>query len=267
MKSNLISNLKSNLLPNLGLEIPERVLPIQDAALKLWLDADDSATITKDMSDNVSDWADKSTNGNDVSQLTATNQPLFVASAINSNPSIRFDGVDNYLENLGISLVTGVGELTIFMAISRISSPNNNRGKLALWETGQIHDFNNIPSVSFEDGSIALNELKYLRNTSNQNKTPHPNENTPFIYSSIFDGANNNSFLNGNIASFTNPTGSAGNFNIQNIRVGARQVSGSASFFWNGDIGEIIIYNRDLSTLERQQVESYLSSKWSITLI
>jgi hypothetical protein len=31
---------------------------------------------------------------------------------------------------------------------------------------------------------------------------------------------------------------------------------------WNGDVGEVISYNRVLSTVERQQVETYLRTKW-----
>jgi hypothetical protein len=37
---------------------------------------------------------------------------------------------------------------------------------------------------------------------------------------------------------------------------------GSARY-WNGDVGEILVYDRVLSTVERQQVEQYLKQKWN----
>ena len=35
---------------------------------------------------------------------------------------------------------------------------------------------------------------------------------------------------------------------------------------WDGEIGEIIIFNRKLSDSERAQIEGYLRSKWGILL-
>lgn len=43
------------------------------------------------------------------------------------------------------------------------------------------------------------------------------------------------------------------------INIGSR---GGGSFFFNGDLGEILIYNTVLSATVRQQVESYLDFKW-----
>jgi len=39
-----------------------------------------------------------------------------------------------------------------------------------------------------------------------------------------------------------------------------------AQALYQGDLGEIIIYNRALSDFERQQIEQYLSKKWAIKL-
>lgn len=57
-----------------------------------WLDASDIATITKDGSNRVSAWADKSGNANDAS-ATSTHQPLYTASNtdFNNNPTIGPD--------------------------------------------------------------------------------------------------------------------------------------------------------------------------------
>ena len=45
------------------------------------------------------------------------------------------------------------------------------------------------------------------------------------------------------------------------IEIGYSSVS---SQYWNGDIAEIIVFNRALKTEERQAVEKYLGQKWGI---
>jgi hypothetical protein len=58
-------------------------------------------------------------------------------------------------------------------------------------------------------------------------------------------------------------TGNAGrNFTIS----GSGSATGASdSEFFNGDIGEIIIYNSALSNTDRAAVEAYLTSKWGST--
>jgi hypothetical protein len=61
----------------------------------IWLDASDITTITKDGADKVSQWDDKSGNGNNATQGTGSQQGIFTPSAINSLSAINFDGVDD----------------------------------------------------------------------------------------------------------------------------------------------------------------------------
>ena len=44
-------------------------------------------------------------------------------------------------------------------------------------------------------------------------------------------------------------------------------LSTSSNYFLIGTIGEVIVYDRALSTFEREQIEEYLSQKWKIDLI
>lgn len=43
-------------------------------------------------------------------------------------------------------------------------------------------------------------------------------------------------------------------------------VGGITSFYWIGDLPELVLYNRKLGTTERDQVNSYLATKYGITL-
>ena len=64
--------------------------------LTLWLDASDSSTITYDSSNLVSEWRDKSGNGNDLTQSNASYQPLYMEDAVNGKPAIKFVS-DDYM--------------------------------------------------------------------------------------------------------------------------------------------------------------------------
>ncbi|MBK7872695.1 MAG: hypothetical protein IPJ74_19465 [Saprospiraceae bacterium] len=51
---------------------------------------------------------------------------------------------------------------------------------------------------------------------------------------------------------------------LQNVGYLGRQVNGSE--YWQGGIGEVVVYNRLLTALELQQAHSYLALKYGITL-
>lgn len=70
-------------------------LTYDDLVTQMKLSADTG--ITKDGSDLVSQWDDQGVYISNVTQSSGTLQPLWVASSINSQPVVRFDGVDNYL--------------------------------------------------------------------------------------------------------------------------------------------------------------------------
>ena len=76
----------------------------------LWLDADDAATITLNGS-TVSQWADKSGNGNHVSQSSAASQPTYLSVGFSGKPSLRSD-VGDSLEAATTALGRNVGGLT-----------------------------------------------------------------------------------------------------------------------------------------------------------
>ena len=72
--------------------------------IALWLDVADTSSITKDSSNKVSNWADKSGNGGSASQSTAANQPTFTASGLNNLPTLSFDGSNDYLRSSTLNI-------------------------------------------------------------------------------------------------------------------------------------------------------------------
>jgi hypothetical protein len=71
------------------------------------------------------------------------------------------------------------------------------------------------------------------------------------------------------ISSFISTLGNgalkAANFNVNQAVLGLRgPAGGDGTWFHAGYIHEVLLYNRTLNFVERQQVESYLLSKWNI---
>jgi hypothetical protein len=83
----------------------------------LWLDVKDDATITRDASNNVQVWRDKSLRGFNAS--IGGGAPLWVASSTpNSSPAIRFEGA----ASLQTSAMQSSPQMTIFV-VYRLNAP------------------------------------------------------------------------------------------------------------------------------------------------
>jgi hypothetical protein len=81
--------------------------PLSLSGLQLWLDATDSSSITLN-SGNVSQWADKSPQGNNATQATAINQPAYATASVHGLAAVEFDGTDDFMD----VTVPGIGELS-----------------------------------------------------------------------------------------------------------------------------------------------------------
>ena len=216
------------------------------AGLKLWLDASDSTTITKDGSNLVSAWNDKSGQLNHVTQATATNQPLWVDSVQNSKPIIRFDGTNDLLYRATYTGGTLSQDFTIF-AVFKVPSSyieyvydgagSSNRCYLNYHNPNAIAS--TIPGAPAGlDATVVAGNWTYFTSVVNGS-------------SSILrqDGSQTD-------------TGDMGTGAMAGITIGARY--GGIDSFANTDIAEILIYNSAISGANLTDVESYLATKWGI---
>jgi hypothetical protein len=217
------------------------------SGLQLWLDADDSETITLNGS-TVSQWNDKSGNGYNVSQGTASNQPTYTASALNSKNVVRFDGNDE-LTNGSATVVGGSTNRTVFVVL------NSTAGTIAYGVT--LGD-----STSTGQSFGVSRELAVRVNSGNRVWSTAVDA-THAIVTIVLDGTSTtdlSAWKNG--SSLT--TSSTGTQTI-NTATGIIVGNGPSGGNLNGDVAEIIVYNSALSTSDRQSVESYLSTKWGIS--
>jgi hypothetical protein len=89
--------------------------------------------------------------------------------------------------------------------------------------------------------------------------------NVPYIAGALYNGTSSTQSLvvNGSVKS-TNAT--TGAFGYTSYGIGNYSAAPGASEPFTGKISEILIFNTAVTTFQRQQIESYLSRKWSIPL-
>ena len=214
--------------------------------LILHLDASDMTTITKDGSNNLSQWNDKSGQGNNVVQATLANQPVWTNSILNSMPVIRFIASNN--ETIKVSAFTGGAESqpnTVIM----VGEGSQGTGRY-IFDSGAASTRAGITS----DGT-------YVRMYAGaESTTTITNENgTPRMWRYEFNGTSSKVEKSGTgVQTINGGTGSTNGIVLGNYQ---GEASGNA---YDGDIAEFLFYNKILSAQELSDIETYLTDKWGL---
>jgi len=221
----------------------------------LWLDAGEGTTHGSE----VSEWKDQSVNGNDAEQASIANQPTYITNGPNNLPAVHFDGVDDHLI-IDDLLAGGESGRTIFIVAKSDTSNVGNKAIFAL--NGNVYG-----STSARCYSIT-SEI-YVRVIGNMQF----DESFPNDFAILTIGNAENAKVNeiyGWLDGIPLTTKACSNCNdILNIQgtmssIGALVSTASTAYAWDGDIAEIIVYNRALSDSERGFVETYLKVKYDL---
>lgn len=232
--------------------------------LALWLDAEDTASITINGS-NVSAWANKGTGTWSAVQSTASLQPTYSASSINGKPALTFDGVDDFLTG-GNNRMPPSDEHNIFVVYKSAVTPAGAVYGLV----GAGSSQNNREFIALGSPSAPNNVYWGLANT------PVGNEDvrvagastissgyaafvhTQFGASGFFLRENGSLLGSQNTSADPTQLGTANEF-----RIGQRFGTTWTSTML-GDIAEVIGTTTVLSTANRQRLEGYLAWKWGL---
>lgn len=186
-------------------------------------------------------------------QSTTANKPKFYVNVFNDAlPAVRFDGANDYLDFDGAALINN--SYTIFVVEQRRAAGY-------------------LPFIGGTGSS--LNTVLVLGYSSSTNITQSQYTND----------------LNYTIAAYSSPTVKIHTFKLNTTSGKSYWISGGVSEdaaeetqtasltsfagsnlgkfsgnYFNGDLGEIIIFNRALKTNERRLIEKYLGEKYNITI-
>ena len=224
---------------------------IPQFGLSLWLKADAGVTLS---GSNVTVWADQSGNGQNATAVVSY-RPTFVSTdaQFNNKPSILFDGVGNSFVIPSINFNINTNN-SIFVAF-RVS---NGATGTFLTQGGAGNYFIGIAdnALNISDSNTVAILLAGLASDNTKNIVSATNNNYSFtLYqngSQVGDTTVYNEFINDGTEMLIG--GDTGTVN-----------RGQADSYWlNGKMAEIIVYNRAVTTPERQQVEAYLNIKYAI---
>jgi len=191
---------------------------------------------------------------------TTSDHPTYKSKCINNLPCLQFKGTSQYMQYMDIVQNAGyTNELTIFV----VFAPYNN-------ESSDSHTI-----IGTDGGWSSGISFRFKRSTNVAYQTPNPNNdnatgaviaNKNYI-AAVVDGYSTiTSYLNGTATSTTSVLAAdrlTKRLSALNI---ASSSTGTRNNFFDGNISEIIIFDRALKNYERQNIEKYLSQKWQIPL-
>ena len=216
-------------------------MPLDISGCTLWLDAADIPTLTRSGT-LVTGWADKSGNARNAA---GTVSPTYDSVG----RFVTFNGTSHYFTLANSSFPFGNTPYSI-MYVAYTTSPNT-------------------PQWVFQAGSEAvtgamIGGLFYYNNAVwhswwvDEYRADYTvTANVPLMINLTF-GSIRSTIVNGSVVA-TGGGGTRSSPNTTNF-LGKR----GAGEFFTGGIGEFIVYDRELTTFDRQRVESYLARKWGL---
>ena len=223
-----------------------------NSSSELWLDATDSSTISKDGSNLVAEWQDKSGNNNHVSQGSASVKPAYTASGMSGKPAIDF-----------------------------------SQDRVATLNDIDMENKMLLVAIQLDAAGLGGNQQLFASDTDNVQLRVTTNDESDDVigYASSAPLYTNNTRSTGTVAGDTIEVisytlGSTLGFSINGTYEdsGASKLPGSDLFttynqigtlFGNtntsldGKIGEFIVIG-STSTSDRQKAEGYLAHKWGV---
>ena len=193
----------------------------------------------------VSTWSDISGNGNDAVQAAVTAQPVFVAnsSEFNDHATIRFDGVDDWMD---LADVVSVGSFTMFL-VGKI----NENGRDQYLISGYSADLGGDNRFRIAEYGWS-NYMKFRVGGTDMTSTVKTKDTEMHIFAMSSDAK---VWHDGEFA-----TEQANNkTTTPDIKIGS--IYGTSGFL-NGSIAEIIIYDEVLDVSSVDQINSDLAAKY-----
>ena len=244
------------------------------SGLKLWIKAD--AITGLNNGDKVSSWLDSSGSGNTAINATVANQPTYLTNGLNGLPVVHFNDAAN-----GAAGTANAGQWLNSPAPVNANSSNNFtaivvfRAKPTTPSTTITNDTvlqamgSNGRSIVFVDnfppGSGGRLTLQSFPGSLTLQGAGQYITNTWVVANVIQDATDNrlSLFNNGQLVAGRTLAGSESPANNNDWRIGDHK---NASRGLNGDIAEVLLYNRAITSSERAAIEGYLTAKYAILM-
>ena len=235
--------------------------------LDLWLEADKGVTPSGGP---ISTWADQSGHGNNATQTTTGNKPALVPNVLNGLPVVRFNGTSSYLNLPYFMEYATQGEG--FVVLRNKVSGFSGTGYGSLWFLGDSTVLLGDPvvcptgypyyyrdSITENFGSTNIFHIPVsLESLGNFN-----------VYEVSSQTDNWNAWING-VSLYHSSDSHIVSFGNQCLNLGRwtkyfpNSQYGNYYWWFEGDVAEVLVFNRALSTDERATINAYLKGKYGL---
>lgn len=231
----------------------------------VWFDASDATTIVSSAG-KVSQWNDKSGLGRNVTQATSTNQPTTASATQNGLNVLVFDGNDSMTYDAGSDIID-FSRITFFV-VARGDSPGIQPSFYRTFASRR-----NVTTTADFQAPNYVGHTRQNANTLNWNNNGTAvSTSIPYSLATTFlsEGRFNGSSMFHRINNGTEYSTAAAQGALQRYFRVAGGIAATAmpatdnNGFWNGRIAELVIFNADLTTTQRDQVRAYLNTKWAV---
>jgi hypothetical protein len=230
--------------------------PLDIAGCVGWWDASDASTLTLDGSGNVEAWADKTSEGNDLTQATAANRPSVTAAAVNGLPAVTFDGSNDTLRTGAISLTQPFQYYLVFRFESAYTS-----GAPRIIDAGTQPS----PGRAGEFFRQGANDARLYSGSTVVGSSVPAGQLEQFNLWSISSGGASDSFIRYKGGEYQVST-TAGTGAGSRITLGGDS-NATASSHSNISVAELVLVSGALSAAERASLERYFAVKYGFDTV
>lgn len=231
--------------------------------LELWLKADagtfedTGASDPTEDGDSLERWIDQSPNIRMTSGTGAT--PSWQDNELNSLPVVRFDGSNNRMFVSSGAITTDPDQITIFAVVKQDSGDTSQ---------DQVFSHRNSGTELIQASISGSDAILQMRGSGNSLQTVTASGVNNGVFNIImwqFDTINDLHAVAVNGGTEATSTHDFGNeaFTADTQRIGYF-FSGAAGGFLNGDLAELIVFDRDLTGTEKNDIGFYLEDKYGL---
>ena len=211
-------------------------------------------------------WRDQSGNKREAVQVDANKQPVYIAQGPGGLPSLRFDGNNDLLTNDKDNLVESGKERTIFV-VGRAAKEGH--GGCAFCFRRSTAGGGTVFAV--QHGVFAGVYYVYSDGVNSPGNTSLPLErrktiDEPFVSAFVSRGGGQKLELavKGETQPLSQPGAVGPDAGAAGFTVGSREDIPPGGQNWQGDLSEILVYDRALSPEELTAAGSYLATKYAL---
>lgn len=234
----------------------------------LWLRPESLSALSD--TDPVATWPDESGEGNDFAQATAGRRPLYRTNRIGGQPTVVFDGIDDYLtapDSASLNIVTAHSVFFVFKLTSLL--PPDSFNSFCLFQKGNANDLryrwaisaSRFLSENVNDGSAILGVAAPVVLSAG----------TPYLDFEISGVAEHLQWIDGVYDSAqSNVDSDYGRWGVPASGTGHAAFLGGHTQFYctyaDMEIAEVALYDRELLEDERLQLEQYFARKYELAI-